>query len=281
MCGNHTDSSHRPLLSAGPIGRPRRQLHRRAFLGYFGKGTAALAILGPVASCGDSSSVTSNATTVAPPTTGSGPTSTPITSGSDNETAVGTWGRVNLGFVSAYVLARNGELAIVDTGQSGSVDAIGETIADLGYSFTDVKHVALTHHHADHVGSIDAVRAEATNATTYAGVLDLERISVDDIVGVDDGDEIMGMQVIHTPGHTEGHICLLDSLTDTLVAGDAINGADGGLTGANPSFTPDMDTAGESIQKLATLQFDTVYFGHGEPVIGGASTTVMDLAAQL
>lgn len=284
MCGHHGDPLTGPapdLSILGPVGRPRRQLHRRAFLGYFGKGTAALAILGPVAACSSSSSVSSTATTVVPSTTGAGPTSTASAAGSDDETAAGTWGRVNLGFVSAYVLARNGELAVVDTGQSGSVEAIGQTISDLGYNFGDVKHVALTHHHPDHVGSIAALREAAQNAVTYAGVLDLEQISADDIVGVDDGDEIMGMQVIHTPGHTEGHICLLDELTGTLVAGDAMNGADGGVAGANPRFTPDMDRAGESIEKLAQLQFDTVFFGHGEPLIGGASAAVADLASRL
>jgi glyoxylase-like metal-dependent hydrolase (beta-lactamase superfamily II) len=199
----------------------------------------------------------------------------------DDETVDGQWARVNLGFVSAYILARKGELAIVDTGQSGSVDAIGQTISDLGYNFAEVKHVALTHHHPDHIGSIGEVRARAVNATTYAGALDLERIATDDIVGVGDGDEIMGMRVIHTPGHTQGHICLLDSLTSTLIAGDAINGVDGGVAGANPSFTSDMDTAAESIKRLAQLEFDTVYFGHGEPVAGGASSAVIDLADQL
>ncbi|NNE94415.1 MAG: MBL fold metallo-hydrolase [Acidimicrobiales bacterium] len=247
-----------------PIGRSRRRLHRRAFLGYFGRGTAALAILGPIGvACGEQSSESGS---------GTAPTE------SDSE---GSWSRVVLGSVSAYVLARNNELAVVDTGRPGSLDAIGQTISDLGFTFNDVKHLALTHHHPDHVGSIGAVQDAAVNATSYAGVLDLERISADDIVGVGDGDEIMGMQVIHTPGHTEGHICLLDSLTTTLVAGDAMNGADGGVTGANPSFTPDMETAGESIKKLAQLEFDTVYFGHGEPVSGGAGAAVRDLAGQL
>ncbi|MFW2381118.1 MAG: MBL fold metallo-hydrolase [Acidimicrobiales bacterium] len=183
--------------------------------------------------------------------------------------------------MSAYVLVRNDEVAVVDTGSSGSVDAIGQTISDLGYNFNDVRHVALTHHHPDHVGSIGAVREAAVNATTYAGVLDLEQISADGIRGVEDGEEIMGMQVIHTPGHTVGHICLFDPLTSTLVAGDAMNGDDGGVAGANPRFTPDMETAGESIKRLAQLQFDTVYFGHGEPVLTGASDAVRDLAGQL
>jgi glyoxylase-like metal-dependent hydrolase (beta-lactamase superfamily II) len=289
MSGNHSD--HDPAIVGTVTAGTSRRLHRRAFLGYFGKGTAALAILGPVAAaCGSRSSLSESGvtttgrgdatteTSVAPD--GSGPTFTEA----DTDLPAGatrSWSRVVLGSVSAYVLVRNDELAIVDTGSAGSAEAIGKTINDLGYTFNEVKHVALTHHHPDHIGSIGAVREAAVNAVIYAGVLDLERISAEDIKGVEDGEEIMGMQVVHTPGHTEGHISLFDPLTSTLVAGDAMNGAEGGVAGANPKYTPDMATAGESIKKIAQLQFDAVYFGHGEPVLTGASAAVQDLAAQL
>ena len=294
MCGNHTSTSdhhHSHLIVPGPVGfRQPRRLHRRAFLGYFGKSTAALAILGPVAAaCASSgSSVSSGATTITsaaaesstqPPTTSSSDLDEPTTADS-SELPAGQWSRANLGNVSAYVLARGSELAIVDTGLPGSADAIGTTITDLGFTYDDVKHVVLTHFHGDHAGSIGAVLAAAPNAVGYTGELDLDRIDAD-LRPLVDGDAVLGMQVLHTPGHTPGHIALFDELTSTLVAGDAMNGRDGGVTGANPNFTPDMATAGESIKKMAQLQFDDVYFGHGEPVIGGASSAVMDLAAQL
>ncbi len=289
MSGNHSDHD-RPIVGSAAFGTSPR-LHRRAFLGYFGKGTAALAILGPVAAaCGSRSFLSESGVT----TTGRGDATTETSVAPDENgstftqadtdlpaSATRSWSRVVLGSVSAYVLVRNDELAIVDTGSAGSAEAIGKTINDLGYTFNEVKHVALTHHHPDHIGSIGAVREAAVNAVIYAGVLDLERISAEDIKGVEDGEEIMGMQVVHTPGHTEGHISLFDPLTSTLVAGDAMNGAEGGVAGANPKYTPDMATAGESIKKIAQLQFDAVYFGHGEPVLTGASAAVQDLAAQL
>jgi glyoxylase-like metal-dependent hydrolase (beta-lactamase superfamily II) len=42
-----------------------------------------------------------------------------------------------------------------------------------------------------------------------------------------------------------------------------------------------MGQAAESIKKLAALSFDSVYFGHGEPVEGDASPLVVALAASL
>jgi len=160
------------------------------------------------------------------------------------------------------------------------MEAIGSTINDLGFTYADVKHVILTHYHGDHAGSIGAVLEAASNATGYAGELDLARIDAN-LTPLADEAEVLGMRVVHTPGHTEGHIAVWDELTSTLVAGDAMNGRDGGVTGANPNFTPDMETAADSIRRMAELQFDTVYFGHGEPVLAGAGDAVRDLAAQL
>ncbi|NNF55307.1 MAG: MBL fold metallo-hydrolase [Acidimicrobiales bacterium] len=294
MCGNHDTSGHSHHLSL-PVGRapriPPRQLHRRAFLGQFGRGVTALAVLGPVAAaCGSSPDETAgSSTTAAPDVSGTnGDTSSGATSSTTvpEETTVpispeGTWARANLGNVSAYVLARGNEAAIVDTGNPGSAEAIGQTVVDLGLNYSDVKHVILTHFHGDHVGSIGAVLDAAQNAQAYAGELDVDSINGADVTPVSDGTDIFGLQVIHTPGHTRGHISLWDELTSVLVAGDSMNGTDGGVSGANPQYTPDMPEAAQSILRMAEFTFDTVYFGHGEPVIGGADAAVRDLAAQL
>ncbi len=95
-----------------------------------------------------------------------------------------------------------------------------------------------------------------------------------------DGDSVFGLDVIATPGHTPGHICLLDT-SGVLVAGDALTGGNGGVDGPNPQFTPDMETATQSVVKLAGLEFDVVYFGHGEPVTAGADQAVAELAESL
>lgn len=268
MCGHHVDPGPDLISPARrPIGRARRRLHRRAFLGEVG-GVTALALLGPagLASCGsDEDAQTAESTT----------------SNTAGAEPAGSWGRVDLGFVSAYVLARGNRAAVVDTGVEGSAEAIGRTLGDLGLTFDDVDAVALTHYHPDHVGSIGAVLAAAPGAIAYAGEQDIERITGVELMPVGDGSEVFGMRVIHTPGHTPGHIALLDELTGVLVAGDAMNGVGGGVAGANPDFTPDMSTADASVRKLAALAFDTVYFGHGEPIVGGASQAVGELAAQL
>ncbi len=87
------------------------------------------------------------------------------------------------------------------------------------------------------------------------------------------------LNIIETPGHTPGHICVLDANATILVAGDALNTVGGTLNPADPAFTENQTLAEASIKKLAGLEFDTLLVGHGEPIEGGASQAVADLAA--
>lgn len=265
-------------------------ISRRAFMLDLGKGTVAVAIFGlTVAACSsDESEPTTSAaaTTTSPgdtPTTSATASTTPPTTsapeGADDAVA---WERVNLGFVSAYVLARQGEATIVDTGVSGSEDVIEAGLGALDLGWGNVGHVIVTHLHGDHQGSLPAVLSLAPDAAAYAGAADIPDIaSPRQLIAVGDGDTVFGLQIIDTPGHTLGHISVLDPVGGLLVAGDALNGADGGVIGANPEFTTDIALADESVQKLAALTFDTVVFGHGEPVAGLASQQVAALAASI
>jgi glyoxylase-like metal-dependent hydrolase (beta-lactamase superfamily II) len=63
--------------------------------------------------------------------------------------------------------------------------------------------------------------------------------------------------------------------------GGGVSGDASGVTGANPRFSSDMEQAAESIKKLAGLEFDSLYFGHGDPLEGNASQLVGELAAEL
>lgn len=256
-----------------------------------------MAILGFAACAGEeSSSATSLPRQTTSPESGSttttgasGDASTTTAAPADDEgDAPAVIERVSLGFVSAYVLARNGEAAVVDTGVAGSAGQIEAGLAALGLGWANVGSVILTHLHGDHIGSLPDVLNAAPEATGYAGAADIPSISSPrTLTAVGDGDTVMGLQIIETPGHTPGHISVLDVRSGILVVGDAMNGADamggeaGRVAGANPQFTPDAETADDSIRKLAQFRFDSIYFGHGEPVIGGADVEVEAFAASI
>jgi glyoxylase-like metal-dependent hydrolase (beta-lactamase superfamily II) len=184
--------------------------------------------------------------------------------------------------VSAYVVVRNGEAAIIDTGTAGSVAAIAATLGAAGSDWNQVGTVVLTHLHRDHIGSLPEVLDAVPDAVAFAHAADIPGIeSPRPITPVGDGDELFGLTVVHTPGHTPGHIALLDPQLEVMFAGDAVNGANPGVSGPNPQFTPDMPLAIESARRLGTFDYETVVFGHGEPVVGGAADAVADMAANL
>ena len=258
-------------------------ISRRGFLYDLGKGTLALAVLG-LAACTDSAeppdTVSTTSTTNELSSTSSSPPETTTTQ-PPTTTAV-AWQRVNLGFVSAFIVVRGGEAAIVDTGVEGSESDIEAGLVAIGVDWNAVGHVILTHRHGDHQGSLPAVLAAAADATGYAGAGDLAAItSPRPLVSVGDGDKVFDLEIIETPGHTPGHISVLSADASLLIAGDALNGENGGVIGPNPQFSPDMATANLSVKKLAGFQFDTVVFGHGEPVEGNAAALVAELAESL
>ena len=171
---------------------------------------------------------------------------------------------------------------MIDTGVSGSEGAIEATLAIADLDWDAVGHVILTHHHPDHVGSMPAVLTAASNATAYIGEADLENVSGSrELVALRDGDNVFGLTVIGTPGHTAGHISLLDPAKSVLVAGDALNGVDGGVAGPNPQFSEDHVQALATVEKMAGFEYEAIYFGHGEPILQGASALVTGLAEEL
>ncbi|HJR87250.1 MAG TPA: MBL fold metallo-hydrolase [Acidimicrobiia bacterium] len=264
------------------------RVNRRLFLAQVGKGTLALAVFG---ACGDTggSGGTPSTSSAGPSTTSGATTSSPAASSPATSSASTTspvaqpqFQRVNLGFVSAYIVVRGSEAAIVDTGVSGSEGDIEAALGEVGLGWNQVGHVILTHRHPDHQGSAPAVLEAASGAIGYAGEGDLDSITAPrELTSVVDGDSVFGLDVVGTPGHTAGHICLLDPQMGVLVAGDALVGAEGGVAAPDPQFSSDHDEALRSVEKLAGLVYEQILFGHGEPVTSGGSGLVADLAAGL
>jgi len=262
--------------------RPGRVVGRRWFLTQSGRGALGIAVLGVAACTGSSEPAGRSAGTAGSTTTGSATTgSTPTGSASTQNAGQVAWSRVNLGFVSAYVLVRGREAAVVDTGVGGSADEIGAVLDQAGPGWAGVRHVVLTHKHPDHAGSIGDVLNSATRATAYAGADDLAEVqSPRTLTALADGDEVFGLQVYATPGHTAGHLAIFDADTGVLIAGDALNNTDG-LAGSNPQFTENKAAAVASVRKLARLAPKTILVGHGEPITDGASAALTKLAASL
>ena len=210
--------------------------------------------------------------------------------------------QISFGFVSAFLIDDDG-LTLIDTGISGKAPAILDGVRELGKQPQDLRSIVLTHLHMDHVGSAKAVQ-HASGARVYMHPLDsvdylkgrtsrpvqaapgwLSRIvvsfmnnrkpSVMDVSTVDaalsDGQELPfagGLKVIHTPGHTAGHVSLLwPKQGGVLFVGDAC-GAMFGL-GVSPIYE-DYAEGLRSLKKLGTFSFETACPAHGKSLRGGA-----------
>jgi glyoxylase-like metal-dependent hydrolase (beta-lactamase superfamily II) len=241
-----------------------RRVSRRQLFAGMGRGGLVVAVLG-LAACSDKDSG------------GTAASSTPATATGRADGALG-WERVNLGFVSAYVLIRGNRAAVVDTGVEGSEDAIGEVLDAAGPGWAGVSDVILTHRHPDHSGSLPEVMQRASAATGHIGEADLDQVSGPPrLKAAADGSEIFGVQIVATPGHTLGHLSVFDPATGILVTGDAVRNT-AGLQGSDPQYTDDEDAAAASLTKLAKLPVKTILFGHGEPLTSGAAAALDTLA---
>jgi glyoxylase-like metal-dependent hydrolase (beta-lactamase superfamily II) len=271
---------------------PNRHLDRRTFIADLGRGAFAVAVVA-VAGCGPSSGASPSAAGSPRPSSVTGPllsnqpsasagASDPPPSGSAPPGPAGgvAWHRVNVGFVSAYILVRDGEAAIVDTGVGGSADAIEQALGGAGLSWDAVGHLILTHHHGDHVGSASEIQRRAPDSAGYAGAEDIGAIPVvRPLTAMGDGEEVFDLRIVTTPGHTAGSISVLEPVGGILVAGDALGTAGGAPTLPGAQFTVDMDLARQSIVKLGGLTFETLLVGHGDPIEGGAAAAVAALGA--
>jgi glyoxylase-like metal-dependent hydrolase (beta-lactamase superfamily II) len=188
-----------------------------------------------------------------------------------------------------YVLAdpASREAIAIDTG-TPAVAWIADELARREWT---LKLIVATHGHWDHIGDSAAVAAH-TGADIAAHPLDRDRLedpsryaapieippSVPAVELAEGGVVRFGairLTVLHTPGHTEGSVCLFDAEGSILYSGDTLFKAGWGrvdLPGGDP------DRMVESLSRLTRLDDRTaVYPGHGEATTIGAERPWLEL----
>ena len=186
------------------------------------------------------------------------------------------------------VMVLDGERpVVVDTGTGKAASFYLERIrSDLGGRRVD--RIVLTHRHFDHTGGA-AVMARELDAPVYIHEVGVKSVSTGD--GQSSGAWLFGAafeaveanplkegdvidvgptryEVLHTPGHSPDAIALWHPGSRTLIPGDTVY-ADGGI-GRWDLEGGDYDQLVDSLQRLADLDAETMYPGHGPSVMNGA-----------
>jgi glyoxylase-like metal-dependent hydrolase (beta-lactamase superfamily II) len=179
------------------------------------------------------------------------------------------------------------ETVLIDTSFPGKGPAILAELAALGVKPQEIKQILLTHFDVDHIGNA-AFLQQATGATVWASAIDIPYIlgqkprpGIKKYIGMmmrvklpaniqafPESNRLGEIEVIPTPGHTPGHVCLL--YKGVLLAGDLVTTREGRLNPSPDMMTWDKKMVLASIKKVAALSFNWICPAHGMPVERGA-----------
>lgn len=203
--------------------------------------------------------------------------------------------------------------SLIDTGFPKDGRTILDALKSNRVPLHAIRRIIITHADPDHSGGLAQIR-RATQAQVVCHAVEkeylehpqrrqisswymripllaasllpdyrLRAVAPDELVV--DGQELPeGFVVIHTPGHSPGHISLLHKSRRLLIAGDALSNRGGKLRVPTTKFTADLTNAQRSIWKLAKRfgdDFETVVFGHGPPLLNNGGKRIKGLASEM
>lgn len=211
---------------------------------------------------------------------------------------------ISLGFVNVFLLDEE-ELTLIDTGISGSEKKILEAIAELGYRPQDLRHILITHLHYDHTGSLEILK-RVSGARVYMHALDAVSYLTGEVMRpvepspglitqlivknlnkrqappaanlavidqlITNNEEIEktgGINAIHSPGHTAGHLVYLwPKQNGVLFVGDAASNM---LHLGYSILYEDFAQGQKTLLTMGRMQFNTACFSHGKTILSQAS----------
>lgn len=224
------------------------------------------------------------------------------------EIGEGIWRLRLLGdYVNGFALREDdGSVTLIDTGLSRSGPAVARGLAAIGATPQQVTRILVSHVHPDHVGALAEVQERTGASVSVHGddarylesgttppadpTVQLGRImkrftreGTQEFVPVHpdhrlaDGEVLDvggGLRVLHTPGHSPGHVSFVHERSRTLITGDALFNPLGRLRWSIKAFCTDFRLSQETAQRFADVDYATVAFMHGPQISSGAKRTV-------
>ena len=206
--------------------------------------------------------------------------------------------------VKAHAILEDDGVTLIDTGYAGSMPRLTTALAELGRTVADVRRVICTHGHPDHAGgaraladvgveilihpddaaNLDVTFARAIRKPSRGRFFAAMTPPLETYTPIVDGDVLPilgGLEVIHTPGHTPGSVCLYARQRGLLFVGDVLQRRFGRVSAASGLYSDDPATARSSLQRLADLDVKTVIFSHYPPLVDEPTATLAKLVRQV
>ena len=205
-------------------------------------------------------------------------------------------------FIHPTVMWDDDNMVLVDAGYSGQSSVIRDAFINEGIHFESINKIIITHQDLDHFGGLPEILESSTHKievlaheadkpyiqgekhlvrlnSNFLNTMPEDRkkmvkqmfenfVPVDVDTTLADNQELPycgGITVIHTPGHTPGHLSLYHQTSKTLIVGDELNKMDGILMGPRKEILEegDYETAMESLKKLLKFDVKNIVTYHG------------------
>ena len=207
-------------------------------------------------------------------------------------------------FINSFAFVdADGQVTLVDCGLKRAPARIVAALAGIGKRPSDVTRIVLTHAHSDHAGGasdmvertgvpgIDVHEDDAaylasghnapTSGSTMGRLLSRSSSARFDPVAVGepltDGqvlDVAGGLRVLHTPGHSPGHVSLLHQDSGVLITGDAIFNMASRMTWPMAAVCSSASQNKQSAHVLGELEYSVAAFTHGPEIRDNARESV-------
>jgi glyoxylase-like metal-dependent hydrolase (beta-lactamase superfamily II) len=201
-----------------------------------------------------------------------------------------------LGSVNSYLIKTNTGFILIDTGWINKREILEKALESAGCKPGNLKLIIQTHGDFDHTGSAAYIREKYSSkiamhggdsgmveqwnmfwnrkkgniffrmiVNTFLGIGGFKPEKFEPDLRLEDGDDFseygFDAKVLHLSGHSKGSIGILTAEGD-LFCGDLLENTDKPTTGSIIDDSKEFDA---SIEKLKSLEINTVYPGHGEP----------------
>jgi glyoxylase-like metal-dependent hydrolase (beta-lactamase superfamily II) len=230
----------------------------------------------------------------------------------------------NVGFISYIVEEKENNLTLIDTCFRSELPKLEDYIRNAGYGLKQIRRIILTHVHLDHIQATNELRKKAADdVKIYAhwidaaylaqnpayhgppshdqvkelfqkfgvkmedlakrfGPMTVDPIHIDE--QIQDGDSIGSLKVIHTPGHTPGHISLYSEKHRIIFGADFLFKSvfdTEGLFVPYAAVSIDPITAAVSAKRISRVNFDKLLLAHQDsPILEKAQKEVEKAATE-